>query len=124
MTDAMLTNPQVSEALDKIVQRIVEGYKPEKITLFGSYAYGRPRPDSDLDLLIVKQTNERPIDRRIAVRMLLRSLKLRPVVAPIVVTQGEIASRLKMGDPFAEEIVTRGLVLYERRSASVTGRSG
>ncbi len=114
MTDAMLTNPQVSEALDKIVQRIVEGYKPEKIILFGSYAYGRPRPDSDLDLLIVKQTNERPIDRRIAVRMLLRSLKLRPVVAPIVVTQGEIASRLKMGDPFAEEIVTRGLVLYER----------
>ncbi len=97
-----------------IVQRIADGYKPEKIILFGSYAYGQPRPDSDLDLLIVKQTDKRPIDRRIEVRMLLRALKLKVPVSPIVVTKDEIEKRLSMGDPFAKEIVTRGLVLYEQ----------
>lgn len=114
MNDAVLTDPKLNETLGKIVQEIVESYKPEKIILFGSYAYGQPRSDSDFDLLIVKQTDARPIDRRIEVRMLLRPLKLRPVVAPIVTTQDEIEERLQIGDPFAEEIVTRGHVLYER----------
>ncbi|MGD2157405.1 MAG: nucleotidyltransferase domain-containing protein [Anaerolineales bacterium] len=109
-----LTDPKLKETLQKTVRRIVEGYQPEKIILFGSYAYGHPRLDSDLDLLIIKQTDERPIDRRIAVRMLLRPLKLHPVAAPIVVTRDEIEERLEMGDPFAEEIVTRGQVLYEQ----------
>jgi predicted nucleotidyltransferase len=101
------------KSLNTIVQWIADEYKPEKIILFGSYAYGQPRHDSDLDLLIVKQTDKRPIDRRIEVRMLLRALKLKVPVSPIVVTKDEIEKRLALGDPFAEEIITRGLVLYE-----------
>ena len=103
-----------STTLEKAVKCIVEGYKPEKIFLFGSFAYGQPGSDSDFDLLIIKQTNERPIDRRVAVRTLLRPLKLRPIVSPIVLTQSELDERLDMGDPFAEEIITNGELLYER----------
>lgn len=105
---------RLNEMLEKVVQRIVEGYAPEKIIMFGSYAYGQPGPDSDLDLLIIKHTDERPIDRRIAVRTLLRPLRLRPAVSPIVVTRAELDERLAMGDPFAEELYTQGQVLYER----------
>ena len=107
-----LTDSDINAILNVIVRRIVESYQPEKIILFGSYAYGQPHSDSDFDLLIIKQTKDRPIDRRVAVRTLLRPFKLHPAVSPIVVTQDEIAERLDMGDPFAEEIVTRGQILY------------
>lgn len=107
-----LTDSDTNATLNVIVRRIVESYQPEKIILFGSYAYGQPHSDSDFDLLIIKQTKERPIDRRVAVRTLLRPFKPRPAVSPIVVTQEEITERLEMGDPFAEEIVTRGRILY------------
>jgi len=114
MNNVDLVLHPMQDSLNTIVKQIVDGYQPEKIILFGSYAYGQPHSDSDLDLLIVKQTDKRPIDRRIDVRMLLRSLKLKLPVSPIVVTKDEIEERLAMGDPFAEEIIKRGLVLYEQ----------
>ena len=45
--------------VQEIVRRIVTEYRPKKIILFGSYAYGEPDGDSDIDLLIVKDTTER-----------------------------------------------------------------
>ena len=50
-----------------IVEKIKEGYDPQMIMLFGSYAYGKPHEDSDIDLLVVKKTAQRPIDRRVFV---------------------------------------------------------
>lgn len=49
--------------IDKIVRRVVDVYQPEKIILFGSYAYGNPDSDSDQDFLIIKETSERLIVR-------------------------------------------------------------
>ena len=54
---------QTQEMIQDIVQRIVAGYSPQKIILFGSYAYGEPDEDSDIDLLTIKDTNKRPIER-------------------------------------------------------------
>ncbi|HID94921.1 MAG TPA: nucleotidyltransferase domain-containing protein [Candidatus Latescibacteria bacterium] len=45
----------IQKEIEEIVKRIVTGYKPEKIVLFGSYAYGNPTEDSDLDLLVVSK---------------------------------------------------------------------
>lgn len=60
------------EQIQAVVRRIVEGYAPDKIYLFGSYAYGEPTEDSDLDLLIIKQQAEtRRSERAIAIRTLL-----------------------------------------------------
>lgn len=60
------------EQIQAVVQRIVEGYAPDKIYLFGSYAYGVPTEDSDLDLLIIKQDAEaKRSERAVAVRLLL-----------------------------------------------------
>src|ERR1041385_2218183 len=44
------------KAIDQVVQQIVEKFKPQKIILFGSYACGNPRPESDVDLLVVMDT--------------------------------------------------------------------
>ncbi|HEX9386043.1 MAG TPA: nucleotidyltransferase domain-containing protein, partial [Anaerolineales bacterium] len=49
--------PPVSKTLPKAIKRIVSELKPEKIILFGSYAYGHPTPDSDVDLFVVIETN-------------------------------------------------------------------
>jgi predicted nucleotidyltransferase len=45
----------------RVVQQIVERFNPQKVILFGSYASGRPTKDSDVDLLVVMDTDEEPI---------------------------------------------------------------
>jgi len=59
------------EQIESAVQVIVEGYEPMKIILFGSYAYGHPTKDSDLDLLIIKDGEASGIQRNRRVRNIL-----------------------------------------------------
>ena len=98
--------------LKKIVRQVVDAYRPEKIILFGSYAYGRPDADSDLDLLIIKKTSERFIERWINVRQIVSDPKRSIPFEPIVLTPDEIKERLAIGDQFLEEIIKKGEVLY------------
>jgi len=53
------------------IKRLISELKPEKIILFGSYAYGNPTPDSDVDLLENMQTKAKEIDRYVMVSSLL-----------------------------------------------------
>ncbi len=64
--------PVTAELLQNIVQRIAAGVQPQKIILFGSYGYGTPSPDSDLDILVIMDTKERPAERVLAISRLLR----------------------------------------------------
>jgi predicted nucleotidyltransferase len=95
----------------KIVEKIRKEYRPEKIILFGSYAYGKPSRDSDIDFLIIKETEERPIDRRVRIR---RIVDIREPISfsPIVITPKELAFRLSKGDQFFKEILNKGETLY------------
>jgi predicted nucleotidyltransferase len=104
----------VQRAIEQIVMCIVEHYQPEKIILFGSHAYGEPDAGSDVDLLIVKETTERPIDRRVTVRRIAHASRRGAPFSPLVITPQELAQRLEMGDPFYHEIIARGEVLYAR----------
>jgi len=45
------------QEIDAVVERIVKEYQPQKVILFGSYADGHPQEDSDLDLLLIKDTH-------------------------------------------------------------------
>lgn len=98
--------------LNKIVKRLVDAYRPEKIILFGSYAYGKPSADSDLDLLIIKRTAERFIDRWTSVRKIVSDPERLIPFEPLVLTPHEVEVRLAIGDQFIEEIITKGEVLY------------
>jgi predicted nucleotidyltransferase len=98
--------------LDKIVTQVVAAYHPEKIILFGSYAYGKPRADSDLDLLIIKKTSERFIDRWTNVRKIVSDPERSIPFEPLILTPHELEERLARGDQFMEEIMTKGEVLY------------
>jgi len=102
----------VAEVLPAAVQHIAEALQPEKIVLFGSYAYGTPTPDSDVDLLVIMETTAPHVERYLSVSRLLRP-RLFPVDI-LVRTPDEIEHALRSGDFFIQEILSRGRVLYER----------
>lgn len=116
MFDIMAKQRRIPEAtkeeLDKIVNQVVVTYQPEKIILFGSYAYGKPKADSDLDLLIIKKTTERFIDRWTRVRKIVSNPKRSIPFEPLILTPDEIEERLAREDQFIEEIMRNGEILY------------
>jgi predicted nucleotidyltransferase len=98
--------------IDAVVQKIVQEFRPEKVILFGSYAYGKPNADSDVDLLIVAESNERPAQR--ATRA-YRAVHGKTFPMDIIVrTPNELARRLAIGDSFIKEIIEQGRVIYAR----------
>lgn len=104
--------------LDQILSHLVESYGPDQVILFGSYAWGAPDQGSDLDLMIIKSTDKRPLDRRIEVRELLKDIE-RPIgLDLLVLTPQELEHRLRIRDPFYEEIAFSGRKLYERARLS------
>ena len=98
--------------LQRILQKLIAEYAPEKVILFGSYAYGVPGPDSDIDLLIIKETADRFLDRWTTVQRILTGTHRTLPVETLVLTPQEIAHRLTIGDQFIAEILQKGKVVY------------
>jgi len=108
----MKRDARIEQTLNEIVRRLVADYQPEKIILFGSYAYGEPDADSDLDVLIVKETPDRLIDRIFMVHRLVTDAYRNIGFEPLVLTPEEIEQRIRIGDQFVAEILEKGEVLY------------
>ena len=102
----------VAKTLQRAIKRIASELKPEKIILFGSYAYGNPTPDSDVDLFIIIKGDKRQ-------NLLSASLLLYPREFPvdiIVKTPEEVEMDLKGGKDnsfFTRELIKKGIVLYD-----------
>ncbi|MEW6323926.1 MAG: nucleotidyltransferase domain-containing protein [Nitrospirota bacterium] len=109
----MVVDQQSERAIRIIVEKLKKDYKPSKIILFGSYAYGQPDRDSDIDMCIIKETRERPIDRRVAVARIVSDPSRLIPFEPLVLSPQEVSERLRAGDQFLQEILERGEVLYE-----------
>jgi predicted nucleotidyltransferase len=108
----MRGNKEIRKTLRELVTKIKEDYQPEKIILFGSCAYGNPTRDSDIDLLIIKRTKERPMDRRVRIRRIVSDPHRRIPFEPLVLTPQEIKNRLRIGDQFIKQILTNGEIIY------------
>lgn len=108
----MISDRQVQD----FCQEAVEKFHPEKIILFGSYAYGEPTQDSDIDLLIILPFEGIPAQK--AVEILL-AIDYHFPLDLLVRTPVEIQKRLEMGDFFIQEILQKGRVLYEANYARV-----
>jgi predicted nucleotidyltransferase len=100
------------QVIDEIVKKIVTEYSPQKVILFGSYAYGHPDEESDLDLLVIKDTDKRPIERWMDIKRILRDRNRIISVTPVVYTPKELQERLALGDFFIQEVLEKGKVLY------------
>lgn len=92
------------------MKRIVKEFQPERIILFGSYAYGEPTEGSDVDLLVVL-----PFEGKAAYKAGEIRSRVRPEFAIdlIVRTPEQVQDRLAQDDWFMREIFERGRTLYE-----------
>src|SRR5438128_1712247 len=112
-------------AIRRFARQIAERFHPEKIILFGSYAYGTPHNESDVDLLVIMPTRN-AIDQAIRIELAFE----RPFSVDLHVrTPYQISQGLKDPDDrdwFLYEVMTKGKVLYEAPHGSVgaQGRRG
>lgn len=108
ITNIVATKKEIKRVTDAIVKH----YKPEKIILFGSYAWGKPGKDSDLDLFIIKNSGKDPLKRAYEVRTRIDTDNAMDV---LVFTPDEVEKRVQLGDFFINNILTKGKILYEKR---------
>jgi len=106
---------ETKSVITQIVQRIKNHLDPEKIILFGSYAYGEPRDNSDIDLLIVKDLDKNEVRKhRILAKKYLRDIILNNDIEVDVIIDSwqRIQERINIGDLFLKEITEKGEVVY------------
>lgn len=94
----------------RFARDVAARFRPDKIILFGSYAYGKPHQDSDVDLLVVMPARN---TTDMAIRIQLAVPPLFPVDL-IVRTPKEMAWRLAERESFLTELVSKGKTLYEK----------
>src|SRR5438874_13363720 len=105
----------------RFARQIAERFQPERIILFGSHAYGRPHKDSDVDVLVVMHTG-----RRRSQSARIRTEIQTPFAMDLLVRTPEfVKRRLAEGDSFLADIMSRGIVLYEKSNQGMgaKGRS-
>lgn len=110
--NTMSDSQGIKVVIQNIIQKLITEYAPQKVILFGSYAYGTPGPDSDIDLLIIKDTRERFIDRWVTVQHILTGTHRSLPVETLVLTPKEVEDRLAIGDQFVAKILEKGEILY------------
>ncbi|MFQ5870258.1 MAG: nucleotidyltransferase domain-containing protein [Candidatus Zixiibacteriota bacterium] len=106
---------EVEKAIERIVKRLITNYRPDRIILYGSFAYGKPSEDSDIDMLIIKNSKKRRLDRGVEVRRIADDFAKNYAFSPIVLTPAELKRRIELGDDFVLEILDRGTTLYDRQ---------
>jgi predicted nucleotidyltransferase len=97
-------------AIRRFARQVAEYFDPDKIVLFGSFAYGTPHADSDVDILVIMPARN-TINQAAKIRW--------EVPAPfpvdlIVRTPKDLRWRIQEGESFHTEILTKGEVLYEK----------
>lgn len=112
----MMVNKKESQQFKKIVNKIIKEYQPEKIILFGSFAWGKPTKDSDVDLFIIKKSKKRRTDREYELRMKLVGNKFPPMDL-LIYTPEELQRRIEIEDFFFQNIINNGKILYARQGA-------
>jgi len=103
-----------TDKISEIINKIVTGYNPEKIILFGSYATGNPNEDSDLDLFVIKDSDLPRPQRTVQVRKMLYGSMI--PIDLIVYTPKEIDESKENRFSFVYKVLNTGKTIYERAS--------
>jgi predicted nucleotidyltransferase len=102
------------ERIQLYCDAIADRFQPQKIILFGSYAYGNPGPDSDVDLLVVLPFQGSDVSKAIEIRAGLDT----PFPMDLIVrTPQFMARRRRERDMFIEHVLSEGVVMYESQHA-------
>ncbi|PIP53932.1 MAG: hypothetical protein COX07_08035 [Bacteroidetes bacterium CG23_combo_of_CG06-09_8_20_14_all_32_9] len=99
--------------INEVIKKITLNYNPDSIILFGSYAFGTPNSDSDLDLLIIKQTSLPKHLRASEVRKHLYGMMI--PMDLLVYTPSEFETEKSQKYSFLNSIISNCKILYERK---------
>ncbi|MDR1385750.1 MAG: nucleotidyltransferase domain-containing protein [Planctomycetaceae bacterium] len=111
--------------INTILDNLVLALKPSdpyKIILFGSYAYGRPNEDSDIDLMVilddnhVAKTYEERLNKKVSIRKLVLEINRKIPLDILVYSKEELKKLKEYGNYFIDEIEKTGRILYEKAS--------
>lgn len=105
---------QIADRLLPYLEVVVDQFQPERVILFGSYAYGQPQPDSDVDLLIVKELCQSPLKEAIAIRQAWWEMPRAEPLLPfdlLVISPERHRERLRQAAGYYDQIVGEGLRL-------------
>lgn len=101
----------------EVIRRRVDEFQPEAIYLFGSYAWGQPNQDSDMDLLvIIPDSRENPIQRAVRARRSLLGVKA--AVDVLVKTRKEFQRYTSVKASLEAQISREGKLLYGRKTVA------
>ena len=103
----------VERKLREVTEKIVKEFQPEKIILFGSWVWGKPGPDSDADLLIVKRSSDPRPQRELELNALLSHREI-PFDFMVYTPEELDQSINKNGNLFIEDILRNGKTLYSK----------
>lgn len=106
----------VADRLEPYLQALVDRLRPQKIILFGSYAYGQPSDHSDFDLLVIRRAFPSEKASNMEIRRVFWEVPgPRPSFTILSKTPERIAERLAVKSTFYEDIVGKGLEVYAAR---------
>lgn len=106
----------IQDSFTDIIQSIIRNYTPQKIVLFGSYARGEAHEGSDIDLMVIKETSKRFIDRIAEVIQLNKTLL---TLEPMVYSPLEFETMKKEKRDFILTIEEEGIEIYDERSGKM-----
>ena len=109
----------ILEGIRRVTRQVVEQFHPQKVILFGSYAYGQPTEDSDVDLLVVMPTEENPLHT--AARISAAVDHPFPLDL-LVIRPSDLVVALQEQNIFETEVVKKGVILYEAEDQGVDQR--
>ena len=104
---------RMADVLEPYVRAIVEKIHPDKIILFGSYAYGHPTEHSDFDLLVVRRGIRFSKESNLEIRRAIREVDAPPASFTFLSRTPEgLEEKLSQGSPIYEDIMSKGVLLY------------
>lgn len=99
-----------AQRIEEYVGEVVRQFQPERVVVFGSYAWGEPRDDSDVDLLVVMAHSGAAAEQAARIR---RAIRAGFPLDIVVRSPAAVRKRLAMGDGFLRDILEKGKVLHE-----------
>ena len=98
------------ESIQSLSESIVREFHPECVILFGSYAYGSPTNDSDVDLMVILPFKGKPIHKALEI---ISKVNPKIPVDLLVRTPEQVKERMAYKDWFMCEVIEKGRKLYE-----------
>lgn len=108
----MPTREDRERFIEEAVRRLRDDAGAERVIVYGSQAEGTADPGSDVDLLVIVESDEQPLDRRIRLRRLLGGPGQPVPFDLVVLTPAEFEARMERGDPFIQQVLDRGRTLH------------